>query len=105
MSFLSIFGIGNSRIREALRQGATIIDVRNANEFDQGKIRHSFNIPIDRLNINVERVRHMRKPIIICGNSDAESEQAIAILKTKGVVRDIHNGGSWTSLLKKVKSL
>jgi rhodanese-related sulfurtransferase len=104
MSILSIFGIGNNKIKEALRQGATIIDVRTANEFDQGKIRNSFNIPVDRININLERIRHMRRPIIICSNSDSETEQVISTLKANGI-KDIHNGGSWTRLLKMIKTL
>jgi len=103
MAFFSIFG-SNNKIKEALRQGATIIDVRPAGEFDQGKIRNSFNIPIDRININLERIRHMRRPIIMCSNSESETEQAISFLKARGV-KDIHNGGSWTRLLKVIQSL
>ncbi len=104
MGILSILGIGNGKIKEALRQGATIIDVRTAHEFDQGKIRGSINIPIDRININLERMRHMRKPIIACSNSDSETERAIAILKANGI-KDVYNGGSWTRVLRMLKSI
>ena len=104
MSFLSLLGIGSNKIKEALRQGATIIDVRTASDFDQGKIRNSFNIPVDRISINLERIRHMRRPIIICSNSDSETEQVINTLKTNGI-KDIYNGGSWTRLLKMIKTL
>ena len=38
MSFLSFLGLGPDKIKEALRKGAVIIDVRTANEFDMGKI-------------------------------------------------------------------
>ena len=104
MGIRSIFGIGRNKIKEALQQGATIIDVRTANEFDQGKIRNSFNIPVDRIDINIERIRHMRRPIIICSHSDSETEQVISVLKANGI-RNIYNGGSWTWLLKMIKSL
>ena len=103
MGFFSIFG-GTNKIKDALRHGATIIDVRPAGEYDQGKIRNSFNIPIDRIDINAERIRHMRRPIIICANSSAESEQAISFLKVRGI-KDLHNGGNWTSLLRTIRSL
>ena len=76
MSIFSILGIGNGKIKEALRRGAPVIDVRTATEFDLGKIQGSINIPLDRLNINLERIRHMQKPIIICSNSDFENEKA-----------------------------
>ena len=104
MGLLSILGIGNGKIKEALRQGATIIDVRTAHEFDQGKVRDSINIPIDRININLQRIRHMRKPIIICSSSDSETEKAISILKANNV-KDAVNGGSWIRMLRIIKSL
>lgn len=104
MSIFSLLGIGNGRIKEALRRGSPIIDVRLANEFDLGKIRESINIPLDRLNINLERIRHMRKPIIICSNSDFENEKAISFLKVNGI-KEIYNGGRWTKLLKIIQSL
>ncbi len=104
MSILSLLGIGNNKIKEALRHGAPIIDVRIANEFDQGKIQDSINIPIERIDINLERIRDMRKPIILCSNTDAETEQAISILKANGI-KEIYNGGSWTRLLRMIKSL
>ncbi|HEV8286303.1 MAG TPA: rhodanese-like domain-containing protein [Chitinophagaceae bacterium] len=104
MSILSILGIGNGKIKEALRQHATIIDIRTAHEFDQGKVRGSINIPIDRISINLERIRHMRKPIIICSSSDSENEKAISFLKANGI-KEIYNGGSWTRVLKLIKSI
>ena len=104
MSIFSIFGIGTSKIKEALRHGAPIIDVRTATEFDLGKIQDSINIPLDRLNINLERIRHMPKPVIICSGSDFENEKAISFLKVNGI-KEIYNGGSWTRVLKIVRSL
>jgi len=104
MGILSILGIGNGKIKEALRNGATIIDVRTAHEFDQGKVRGSINIPIDRITINLERMRQLQKPIIICSDSDSESEKAINFLKSNGI-KEIYNGGSWTRVLRMMKSL
>jgi len=104
MGIFSILGIGNGRIKEALRQGAVIVDVRTAHEFDQGKVRGSVNIPIDRISINIERLRHMRKPIILCSNSDSETEKAIAILKANNI-KEVYNGGSWARVLRLIKSV
>jgi len=104
MSIFSILGFGNGRVKEALRHGAVIIDVRTAHEFDQGKIGGSINIPIDRISINLQRLRHMPKPLIICSSSDSETEQAIAILKANGI-KEVYNGGRWTRILRMTKSL
>src|SRR5258705_13167622 len=103
MGLLSILGIGN-KIKDALRNGAVIIDVRTPNEFDQGKIKDSINIPVDRLSINTERIRSMRKPIIVVCDSGERSQKALSILKVNGI-KDVYYGGRWTRVLKMVKSL
>ncbi|HEV8503954.1 MAG TPA: rhodanese-like domain-containing protein [Chitinophagaceae bacterium] len=104
MSLLSILGLGNGKIKEALRRGAIIIDIRTASEFDRGKVRDSINIPIDRININLKRIVQMKGPIIICSNSDSENERVIDVLKANDV-KEIYNGGSWTRLWRITKSL
>ncbi len=57
MSLFSIIGFGNNKIKTALRNGAVVIDVRTAGEFDQGKVPDSTNIPVDRIAINAERIK------------------------------------------------
>jgi len=104
MSIFSILGIGNNKIKEALRRGAIVIDIRTANEFDQGKVKDSINIPVDRIPINLERIRQMRKPVIICSDSDSENEKIKSFLKANGV-KDVYNGGHWIRLLKIEQSL
>jgi len=104
MSLLSILGIGNGRIKEALRRGAVIIDIRTASEFDRGKAPDSINIPIDRININLKRIVQMKAPIIICSNSDSENERVIDVLKAN-CVKEIYNGGRWTKLSRMMRSL
>ena len=104
MGILSIFGFGNGKIKQALQNGAVIIDVRTAYEFDQGKIRGSINIPVDRILASVERIRQMHKPIVICSTSDYRGDKAAAILKAKGI-KEVYNGGSWTHVLRLLNSL
>src|SRR5258705_11264050 len=104
MGILSILGLGSNKIKEALQKGAAIIDVRTANEFDQGKVPGSINIPVDRIPINIERIRSMHKPIVLCCASGARSEKAAAILKANGI-KDVYNGGSWVRGFRLVKSL
>jgi rhodanese-related sulfurtransferase len=104
MSILSIIGLGNNKIKEALRRGTIVIDVRTASEFDQGKVRGSINIPTDRIDINLRRIAHMHRPIIICSNSDSDNEKVISFLKANGV-KEIYNGGHWARMLNLVRSL
>lgn len=104
MGILSILGFGNSKVKKVLRRDAVIIDVRTAHEFDQGKVQGSINIPMDRISINLQRIRKMERPIIICSNSDYENEKAISFLKANGI-KEIYNGGRWTRMLRVIKSI
>ena len=104
MSFLSFLRLGPDKIKEALRKGAAIIDVRTANEFDMGKIPGSVNIPVDRIDINSKRIKGMNKPIIFCCNSGLRSRQALAIMKEKGL-KEAYVVGNWERLLRIVNSL
>jgi len=99
MSWLSdIFG-GGSKIRQALREGAVIIDLRTAYEYDQGHIPRSLNIPIDRIRANIIRIRDLKKPVILCCSNGAHCWEAAEILRNAGITR-VQNGGSWQSLLR-----
>ncbi len=102
MGIFSFLGLGNGRLRDALRRGAVVIDVRTANEFDRGRVPDSINIPVDRININAERIRSMKRPIIFVCSTGARSSTAIRIMKEKGV-KDVFNGGSWENVIKILK--
>jgi len=102
MGFLSFLGLGN-KITEAIQHGAIIIDVRPAYAFDQhGRVPGSINIPIDRITINVERIRSMNQPIVLCCAHGADCATAARILKEKGI-KEVYNGGSWESVLKRLR--
>ena len=103
MSLLSFLGLGD-RIKDALRQEATIIDVRTVHEYDQGRIRGSVNIPLDRIPASIQRIKGMKTPIIFVCNSGNRSGNAIRILKQNGL-KELYNGGSWERVLKKINSL
>ena len=104
MGILSILGFGGNKIKEALRKGAAIIDVRTAQEFDQGKVPGSINIPVDRVGINSERISNLKKPIIFCTSPGISSHAAIKMMKEKGL-KEVHDGGNWERLLKVVNNI
>jgi rhodanese-related sulfurtransferase len=104
MSLLSFLGLGGGKVKDALRHGAIVIDVRTPQEFDQGKVPGSINIPVDRIAANAERIKGMNRPVIFCCASGARSSNAAAIMKQKGM-KEVYNGGSWYDVLKILKSL
>ncbi len=85
-------------IQELVDNGATIIDVRTKGEFQQGHIKNSVNIPLDKISDNLKKL-DKSKPIITCCASGMRSASARSILKSNGFTQ-VYNGGSWTRLRK-----
>jgi phage shock protein E len=102
MSWLTeLFG-GGGGIRQALQEGAVIIDLRTAYEYDQGHIPRSLNIPADRIRANTDRIRDLRKPVILCCTTGNHCWEAAEYLRSAGLTH-VYNGGNWQSLLRKVQ--
>lgn len=102
MSWLSdIFG--GSRIKQALRDGGVIVDLRTAYEYDQGHIPRSLNIPIDRIRANIDRIKGLGKPVILCCSGGGHCWEAASILREAGITRVV-NGGSWESLWRMIRN-
>lgn len=95
----SFFGVGKKKIKDALKNGAVIIDVRTPHEFDRGKVPGSVNIPVDRLHARIDKIKSMKKPVVLCCASGMRSAAAKNILTASGI-REVYNGGNWESLLK-----
>jgi phage shock protein E len=85
-------------IQELISHGATIIDVRTKAEFQQGHLKNSINIPLDKLSDNLRKLDKKRS-IITCCASGMRSASARSILISNGFTQ-VYNGGSWTRLRK-----
>lgn len=103
MSFISNL-FGGSKIKNALRKGAIIIDVRTGIEYDRGHVPDAFNIPVDRIKISADRLKEAKRPVIVCCNSGERSSTAVQLLKAKGL-KEVYNAGSWENVLKIMQSL
>jgi len=105
MSWLSdIFGLvsGNTAVRQALQEGGVVIDLRTAYEFDQGHVPRALNIPIDRIRVNIGRIKDLRKPVILCCSTGVHYREAAEILRLAGITQ-VYNGGDWQSLWRIIK--
>lgn len=89
-------------IRKLLARDAAIIDVRTVHEYDQGRIRGSINIPLDRIPASVERITDLQKPVIIVGSGDGRSGKAVRFLRKNGI-SPIADGGSWQRVWKLIQ--
>jgi rhodanese-related sulfurtransferase len=93
------FLFGKNKVKEALRQGAVIIDVRTPHEYDQGRVPQSINIPSERIGASIERIKAMKKPVVLCCASGMRAGAAKNMLKSAGL-KEVYNGGSWQAVLK-----
>lgn len=87
-------------LKELIKKGAQIIDVRTKDEFQGGHIPGSVNIPLQNLSGNLSKIKK-DKPVITCCASGMRSASAKSILKSNGFT-EVHNGGGWMSLQNKI---
>ena len=100
-SLKTLLGFGPATDYAALvKNGAQIIDVRTPDEFRGGHIKGSVNIPLDRLQQNLAKIKK-NKPVITCCASGMRSASAKSILQTKGYT-EVFNGGGWSGLQSKL---
>lgn len=100
-SLKTLLGFGPATDYAALvKKGAQIIDVRTPDEYYSGHIKDSVNIPLDRLQQNLAKIKK-DKPVITCCASGMRSASAKSILQTNGYT-EVINGGGWTGLQSKL---
>lgn len=85
-------------LKEKIKAGALVIDVRTKSEYSSGHLEGSLNIPLDVLDSQLEALKSKNKIIISCCASGVRSSMAKAKLNSKGI--EAYNGGSWTKVQK-----
>ena len=71
----------------------TIVDVRTTEEFLQGNVRGSINIPLLEVADRVEELKQMQ-PLVLCCLSGKRSGKATTYLQAQGCEK-VYNGGGW----------
>ena len=102
MGLLDIFN-REDKTSEILKQGGVVIDVRSPGEFQSGHVKGSKNIPLGEISSNVEQIKKMKKPVVLCCASGMRSGTATLTLRNHGV--ECTNGGSWTKVNRKLNEL
>lgn len=75
-----------------------VVDVRTTEEFADGHLEGSINIPLNEVPERVEEFKQMQQPITLVCKSGYRSGEATTYLKQFGI--DCENGGGWTDLLE-----
>jgi len=101
MGFLEfIFSAKTRQVKDYIKNGAIILDVRSQREWDAGHIENSVHIPIDELNNRFEEVKKLNKPVIACCASGVRSAKAAKFLTLNNVAAI--NGGGWVNVKSKL---
>lgn len=96
------FGLGpKTDYPQLVNEGAVILDVRSKAEFQSGHINGSINIPVDTLRNNIHKLKNKNQTVITCCASGMRSAAAKNILMANGF-KNVYNGGSWSSLMRKI---
>jgi rhodanese-related sulfurtransferase len=95
-----LFGGAVVNYKELVSDGAVIVDVRTAGEYQAGHISGSKNFPLDTIRNKVAELKKLNKPVITVCRSGTRSGMAKKILQTAGL--EVYNGGPWTGLKTKL---
>ena len=98
MGLFDFLGLGKRKamIEEAIKNGALIIDVRSAAEYQGGHVEGSKNIPLNTIPNRLQELKSKGKAIVFCCASGARSGMATGQAKSAGI--EAYNGGGWLSL-------
>ena len=101
--FNTIFGGNNNeKLVTLVKEGAFLVDVRSPDEFAEGTVKGSTNIPLDQIAVNLDKFKGKENIVVFC-RSGNRSGQAKSILEQNGFVT-VTNGGTWqdvNTILKK----
>lgn len=81
---------------------AVVVDVRTPEEFKEGHIDKSVNIPLDTLEESSRLLKDYKYIIVVC-RSGKRSEEAKTILTLQGFT-NVYDGGAWQNVDKSLKS-
>lgn len=97
--FSAIFSkTDNSRLSEAIKGGAFLVDVRTPAEFSAGSVKGAINIPLDKVPTELSKFEGKKNIVVFC-RSGNRSSKAKSILEQSGF-QHVINGGTWENVNK-----
>ena len=96
---LGASGVNKAAVQEKIEQGATVLDVRTAGEYESGHYKGAKNIPVQDLQDRLTELGEKKKAIVVYCASGMRSAQAAKILTAAGFT-DVTNAGGLRNLGK-----
>lgn len=88
---------GADEMKELIKKGGVIVDVRSPAEFAGGHHPKAKNIPVDQIAAKAKEIAGWKKPVILCCASGGRASSALGLLKNHGV-EPVVNAGAWGSV-------
>lgn len=83
-------------LKTIITNNAFLVDVRTPQEYAEGHVQGSVNIPLDQVANQLEKFKNHDNIIVFC-RSGNRSGQALQILKENGF-SNVVNGGTWENV-------
>ncbi|MEY2937540.1 MAG: hypothetical protein RL062_129 [Bacteroidota bacterium] len=80
-------------LKDWIEQGAFLVDVRTPEEWNEGHVNASVNIPLDEIADRMSEFEGKGKIVFFC-RSGGRSGMAKMILQSQGFT-DVENAGTW----------
>ncbi|MDR0801147.1 rhodanese-like domain-containing protein [Fluviicola sp.] len=91
-----MFSQDNNSLKEAIKGGAFLVDVRTPSEFAGGSVKGAVNIPLNTLSNQLAKFKNKKSIVVFC-LSGGRSSQAKSILEQNGF-QNVINGGGWRNV-------
>jgi phage shock protein E len=85
--------MAGSTIKDKIKAGARIVDVRSTGEFKDGAYPGAINIPLALIPLKLAELEPKTQPIVLYCASGARSGQAMRVLKQAGFTDVVNAGG------------
>ena len=89
-------GNSNDNLAALVNGGAFLVDVRTPEEFAEGNVKESTNIPLEQVAVNFDNFNG-KENIVVVFRSGNRSGQAKNILEQNGFT-NVTNGGTWQDI-------
>lgn len=76
-------------LKQALEEGAYLIDVRSPREYSSGSVKGAINIPLDKISSQAGKLKGKNCIVVFC-QSGMRSAQAKSILERSGCTKVIN---------------
>lgn len=83
-------------LSEKINGKTFLVDVRSPQEFASGSVKGAVNIPLDRVQSELNKFKNKENIVVFCRTGN-RSGQAKSILEKYGI-SNVINGGSWQNV-------